>query len=174
MAHPSRKRPPTIVEVLLIVLVIGVLAGITTVRLDRATHAGNEASAIGLLRAINSAQATYASSCAAAGFAQSLDDLAKPPPNSPQGFISPELYANGVVTRGYTFNISPDNATTIITPVSRVCNAPSQHARSGYFASANPVERGRRTFATDKRGGIYARDDGEPISPGMYGAVPIR
>jgi type IV pilus assembly protein PilA len=173
MAHPVRKRPPTIVEVLLILLVIGVLAGLTTARLDRASRAGNEASAIGSLRAINAAQTIYASSCGAAGFAQSLDDLSRPPSGSTQGFVPPDLLSNGVVRNGYAISIGADNGTTIITPPSRACNAPKEYLRSGYFASANPVEVGRRTFATDKRRVIYARDDGEPISPGMYGAVPL-
>jgi type II secretory pathway pseudopilin PulG len=173
MAHPIRKRPPTIVELLLILLVIGVLAGVTTVRLDRATRAGNEAAAIGALRAINAAQSVYASSCGAAGFAQSLDDLSRPPSGATQGFVAPDLASNGVVRSGYTISVGPDNGTTIVTPPSRACNAPKEYLRSGYFASANPVEQGRRTFATDKRGVIYARDDGEPISPGMYGAVPL-
>jgi hypothetical protein len=88
--------------------------------------------------------------------------------------VPPELYSNGVVRNGYTIEVTADNGTTIVTPPSRACNAPKEYLRSGYFASAKPVEQGRRTFATDKRGIIYARDDGEPISPGMYGAVPMK
>src|SRR5205814_5956007 len=56
----------------------------------RARMSGNEASAIGSLRAINSAQSTYSSSCAGGGYATDLADLVKAPQNGGQGFISPD------------------------------------------------------------------------------------
>ena len=81
----------TLIELLIVVAIIGIIAAIAVPGLLRARMAGNEASAIGSLRAINSAQSTYSSSCGGNGYAQSLADLAKPPTGSISGFISPDL-----------------------------------------------------------------------------------
>ena len=54
--------------------------------------AGNEASAIGTIRVVNSAELTYSTSCAQ-GFAEDLAELAKPPASGGQSFVSPDLSA---------------------------------------------------------------------------------
>ena len=54
----------TLIELLIVVAIIGIIAAIAVPGLLRARMSGNEASAIGSMRAINSAQATFASSCA--------------------------------------------------------------------------------------------------------------
>ena len=86
----------TLIELLVVVVIIGVIAAIAVPALLRARMAGSEASAIGSLRAINSAQSAYRSTCVGNGFAVSLEDLYKAPPGSAQGFISPDLATNGV------------------------------------------------------------------------------
>src|ERR1700742_2410807 len=59
----------TLIELLIVVAIIGIIAAIAVPGLLRARMAGNEASAIGSLRAINSGQASYSSSCAQGGYA---------------------------------------------------------------------------------------------------------
>ena len=65
----------TLIELLIVVAIIGIIAAIAVPGLLRARMSGNEASAIGSLRAINSGQASYSSSCAAGGYAIDLKDL---------------------------------------------------------------------------------------------------
>ena len=67
----------TLIELLIVVAIIGIIAAIAVPGLLRARMSGNEASAIGSMRAINSAQSTFSSSCASGGYAQSLGDLAQ-------------------------------------------------------------------------------------------------
>src|SRR5580704_10019245 len=57
----------TLIELLIVVAIIGIIAAIAVPGLLRARMSGNEASAIGSLRAINSSQSTYSSSCASNG-----------------------------------------------------------------------------------------------------------
>src|ERR1043165_4364777 len=105
----------TLIELLIVVAIIGIIAAIAVPGLLRARMSGNEASAIGSLRAINSGQASYSSSCAGGGYAIDLADLAKAPAASSQGFISPDLNANGVVKSGYTVTLAKDGAAGVST-----------------------------------------------------------
>src|SRR2546426_2664068 len=65
----------TLIELLIVVAIIGIIAAIAVPGLLRARQSGNEASAIGSVRAVNSAQASYAASCGGGGFAPSLPGL---------------------------------------------------------------------------------------------------
>jgi prepilin-type N-terminal cleavage/methylation domain-containing protein len=73
----------TLIELLIVVAIIGIIAAIAIPGLLRARMSGNESSAIGSLRSINSGEATYSSSCAAGGFAVSLADLVPRPTAAP-------------------------------------------------------------------------------------------
>src|SRR5262245_45273327 len=89
-------------------------------RVSRADR-GNEASAIGSLRAINSAHAAFASSCAAGGCVTDLADLNKKPGGSSQGFISPDLNHNDVVKSGYIVSVARDAASGVTEVSSAAC-----------------------------------------------------
>jgi prepilin-type N-terminal cleavage/methylation domain-containing protein len=53
----------TLIELLIVVAIIGIIAAIAVPGLLRARMSGNESSAIGSLRAINSSQVNYSTSC---------------------------------------------------------------------------------------------------------------
>ena len=167
----------TLIELLIVVAIIGIIAAIAVPGLLRARMSGNEASAIGSLRAINSAESTFSSSCGANGYAQSLDDLALPPTGSTAGFISPDLSANGVNKSGYVVNLAPDTSAATITAASATCNGSTAAAVSAYFAEAHPLtvgSTGQRSFGTDTRGTIYFDNTGATIAAGMSGASVLQ
>ena len=93
----------TLIELLIVVAIIGIIAAIAVPGLLRARQSGNEASAIGSLRAINSAQSTFAASC---GNGLLLADPRQPGHGARRrgtAFISPDLGCGRAVTKsGYT------------------------------------------------------------------------
>jgi len=158
----------TLIELLIVVAIIGIIAAIAVPGLLRARMSGNEASAIGSLRAINSSESTYSSSCGANGYAVTLEDLSKPPAGSSAGFISPDLAVNGVSKSGYFVNLQADTAAATITVGANTCNVSAADAVSAYFAEAHPVtigSTGQRSFATDTRGTIYFENLGTVLAP---------
>jgi type IV pilus assembly protein PilA len=167
----------TLIELLIVVAIIGIIAAIAVPGLLRARMSGNEASAIGSLRAINSAESTFSSSCGANGYAQDLSDLAKPPTGSTAGFISPDLSTNGVTKSGYLVTLAKDTGAGTITVASKTCNSSTNDAVSAYFAEAHPVtvgSTGQRAFGTDTRGTIYFNNTGTTVAAGMSGASVLQ
>jgi type IV pilus assembly protein PilA len=167
----------TLIELLIVVAIIGIIAAIAVPGLLRARMSGNEASAIGSLRSINSSESTFSSSCGGNGYAQSLQDLALPPAGSTQGFISPDLATNGVIKSGFIVNLAPDAGAVTVTTAANTCNGSAADALSSYFAEAHPVtvgSTGQRSFGTDSRGTIYFLNTGAVIAPGMAGASVLQ
>ena len=160
----------TLIELLIVVAIIGIIAAIAVPGLLRARMSGNEASAIGSLRAINSGQASFSSSCVSGGYAIDLKDLAAPPTGSSQGFISPDLNANDIVKSGFKVKLAKDAATGVTDIGSTTaCNGTVTQPASSYYASAAPVTTGgtgTRAFASDTRGTIfYATGGTAPANP---------
>src|SRR5437660_12782824 len=77
----------TLIELLIAVAIIGIIAAIAVPGLLRARMSGTEASAIGSLRATNSGQASYSSSCASAGYASTLANPLKVPTEAGAGLV---------------------------------------------------------------------------------------
>ena len=148
----------TLIELLIVVAIIGIIAAIAVPGLLRARMSGNEAAAIGSLRAVNSAQSTYSSSCANGGYAVNLVDLVKPPAGSTAGFISPDLTTNGVLKSGFNVSIGPGTVVTVVATTGATCNLAANAAVASYFGEAHPLtpgSTGGRSFGTDQRGTIF-------------------
>ena len=86
----------TLIELLLVVAIIGIIAAIAAPGLLRARMAGDEASAIGSMRAISTAQHAYAGKCN--GYAPVLTEL-----GLAGSFLSPDMTSGPVLSKsGYT------------------------------------------------------------------------
>ena len=156
----------TLIELLIVVAIIGIIAAIAVPGLLRARMSGNEASAIGSLRAINSSESTYSSSCASNGYAQKLADLSLAPSGT-SAFISPDLASDPSVKSGYTVSLAPGSTATTVTAAALTCNTSANPAMSTYFSTAVPVtvgSTGQRSFASDSRGTIFFDNTGTVIA----------
>jgi prepilin-type N-terminal cleavage/methylation domain-containing protein len=160
----------TLIELLIVVAIIGIIAAIAVPGLLRARQSGNEASAIGTVRAINSSQVTFAASCGGGGYANSLTQLADPPAGSTVSFISPDLGTSDRVTKsGYEIEVSAGVLAEVVLIAAETCNGDSDSMAS-YHAVAEPVtvgSTGQRAFATNQSGTIYQNMTGAAIANTM-------
>jgi prepilin-type N-terminal cleavage/methylation domain-containing protein len=143
----------TLIELLIVVAIIGIIAAIAVPGLLRARMSGNESSAIGSMRAINSAEAAF-SSANSGGYAGTLDVLVQPCTGGTQGFISQDLGAVSNTKSGYTVTMAAAGA-AIAGVLS--CGAAAAAVYPDYLATGTPLSAstGGRSFGTNAGGAIY-------------------
>ena len=97
----------TLIELLIVVAIIGIIAAIAVPGLLRARMSGNEMSAIGGIRAVNTAEISYSASCGQGGHAVLFATLGTPPPGGNQAFLSNDLTsAVSPQKSGYTYTLA--------------------------------------------------------------------
>jgi prepilin-type N-terminal cleavage/methylation domain-containing protein len=171
-----RERGFTLIELLIVIAIIALIAAISMPGLRRARLSANEASAITSLRAVNSAQSTFAAACGKGFFAPSLAALGTPPTTGDTGsFIGSELATDPSVKSGYVVTLTPGD---VVASSPASCNGSDPGMLvSTYFVGGEPVGgEGARFFGTNQEGTIY--ESTAAIPPTQTGApdnaTPIR
>lgn len=143
-----------LIDLIFVCGVIGLLCSIALPRLLQAQQAAGSASAIGSMRAINSAELTFALTCGNGFYAPNLTTLGTPPPGSNEAFITPSLgSADTIIKSGYIIQLEA----TPFAGAPPTCNGlAAGESGQGFRAAANPAQPGvPRFFATNANSRIY-------------------
>jgi type IV pilus assembly protein PilA len=130
----------SLIELLIVVAIILIIAAIAIPNLLRSRIAANEASAVGSIRTINTAEVTYASTYPDIGFVP-LTNLGGAGGTAAGAGLIDSVLANGAKS-GYSFAVTPANA---------VNNANTTYSTVGDPSS---TQTGTRHFYSDQSGVI--------------------
>ena len=174
--RPVRKHDGfTLIELMIVVAIIAIVAAIGVPGFLRARVSANEASAVGSMRTITSAEATFSASCGAGGYAVDLADLAAAPLNGGPAFLPSDLAAafpGGTPKSSYEFMISPV-AGEVVLAAANTCNGSAFDTETEFLANGDPLAPalGARHFGTDHTGQI--RQDGAAIDD-ITDGIPLQ
>jgi len=150
----------TLIELMLVVTIVGILTLIATPSLTRARSVSREVSTIGSLRALNSAQASYASSCGSGAYAPTVASL-NTPATGVKGkaapFIGPGFTANVIDKAGFRIRFTKG---ALVAAAPATCNGVAKgQAVQSYYIAGDPLYTGpgmpTRYFGTSSGGTIY-------------------
>jgi type II secretory pathway pseudopilin PulG len=143
-----------LIDLLFVCGIVGILCSIALPPLFRAKQTAGAASAIGSMRAINSAELTFALTCGSGFYAPNLTTLGSAPAGSNQPFIAPGLgTADTIVKSAYQIRLSA----TPFAGAPASCNGLAAGAAGqGFKAAADPTDpSNRRHFATNANSVIF-------------------
>ena len=143
-----------LIDLIFVCGIIGLLASIAMPNLMQARSAAGSSSAIGTMRALNSAELTFALTCGSGFYAPSLTVLGTAPPGSTEPFVGSELgAADTVIKSTYAIQLSA----TAFADAPGSCNGLAAGAAGqGFKAAADATSAGgSRFFATNGSSVIY-------------------
>ena len=145
-----------LIDLIFVCGIIGLLCSIALPRLLLAKQAAGAASAIGSMRAINSAELTYALTCGFGFYAPDLTTLGTLPPGSNEPFISGSLGDANIATKsGYVIQL----AGTPFPGAPSTCNGLAGGAAlQGFRSGADPADSTNTRFFGSNSNAILYED----------------
>jgi type IV pilus assembly protein PilA len=133
----KKQKGFSLIELLIVVAIILIIAAIAIPNLLRSRMAANEASAVGSLRTVNTAEVTYSTTYPTIGFA-ALTSLGGAAPcttaSSTSACLLDGVLAGGVKS-GYNFATTAGTTTPAVTYISNASPSVYQQSGTRYFYS---------------------------------------
>lgn len=156
----------TLLEVIFVSGLIALLSGIAVPSLLRSRAAANEASTLGTVRTVHTAQLTYALTCGYGLYAESFTAL-----GGANAFLSPDLTTNPTPLKtGYRFTLQPGPG-----GLSKYTDCHGASIAVDYYITAEPIrvgDTGSRAFASNQAHLIWQDTTGvAPVEPFTAGGA---